>query len=103
MDIFKWMGYIENLCNDLMENSKNEILSEIQELRKDKERRNAKLSKKRNKIVNLALMRLTRDLNERIDDFEEEFQEELDKIRENYYNQKKELQKNILEKIGLEF
>ncbi|MFW5895739.1 MAG: hypothetical protein ACOCT9_03235 [archaeon] len=103
MDVFKWISYIEELCNDLMENSKEEILSEIQSLRKEQENRNKELAKERNKIVNLALIKLTRDLNEKVDEFEDKFQEELDKIRDQYYSQKQQLQNKVLEKIGLEF
>ncbi|MFO8018845.1 MAG: hypothetical protein R6U96_09430 [Promethearchaeia archaeon] len=103
MNIFKWITYIEDLCNDLMENTKSEILSEIQALRRDQEKRNESLAKEKNEIVNRALGRLTNDLNTKIDEVEEEFQEELDNIREEYNNQKGKLQNKVLEKIGLGF
>jgi F0F1-type ATP synthase membrane subunit b/b' len=103
MEIFKWVEEIEKIYDDLIEKAKKESLEEIQKARDSQEKEMEKLIHKNQEIINDALAKVSKEISKKSENFEELLTVLCNKIEKYYYENKTELTRKLLEKLGFDF
>lgn len=103
MDIFKWVKDLEDIYENLLEETKRGSLEEIREFRVIQEKNMEDLLSRKQDIVNLATKSLSVDVNEEIEDFEKRLNNSIKEIEVNFNKNKNSIKKSILKTLGLDF
>lgn len=103
MKIFDWASDIEKVYQQLMEKAQQENALEVQGFKEEQENVLKEMLKKNHDLVNLSLEALSEDVTSGIRSYEEQFDEALKSIEEEYQKRKKELIDKIIVKLGFNF
>ncbi|MFW9821679.1 MAG: hypothetical protein ACFFE4_02010 [Candidatus Thorarchaeota archaeon] len=103
MKIFDWVEEIENIYKNLIDKSKEENLTELENLRSEQEKYMEEKIDTNHKIVNSALNSLIKKLDDKNTFITEKLKEFKTKMAEQYLNSKEELFKLLIKDIGFDF
>ncbi|MFX0186968.1 MAG: hypothetical protein ACFE8A_04435 [Candidatus Hodarchaeota archaeon] len=103
MEIFKWASEIEKVYKDLIDDAKEASFAELQALRNNQEKMTEYAINQKRELVNLALKNLSEEVDKRINKYKNELNNVIKNIEEKYQKNKKNLQKLIIEDLGLDF
>ncbi|MFX0021546.1 MAG: hypothetical protein ACFE9S_04420 [Candidatus Hermodarchaeota archaeon] len=103
MDIFKWIKEIENVYHELIDNAKTINLNDIEEFRENQRNKFEEYLKKKNDLVRNALVTLSQDVDSEIKVFNEKIDNALKNIEMNFQNNIQDLNKLIINELGLDF
>jgi len=103
MDLFEWVKDIEKVYEDLIGNAKKLNLNEIEEYRKEQNEKFEDFIIKINVLVNTAIGNLTVDSDIKTNTFEKKLDKAIQNIETEFKKNMENLQKLIIEKVGLDF
>lgn len=103
MDLFEWVKDIEKVYEDLIGNAKKLNLNEIEEYRKEQNEKFEDFIIKINVLVNTAIGNLTVDSDIKTNTFEKKLDKAIHNIETEFKKNLKNLQKLIIEEVGLDF
>jgi len=103
MRIYEWVNDIEKIYQQLIVKAKQENSVEIQVFKEQQENLMKELLKKNHDLVNLSLESLSEDVSSGIRSYEENIDEALKKIENNYHKKKSKLVEQIVEELGFNF
>lgn len=103
MKIFEWVEEIENIYKDLIDKAKKENLTELENLRSEREKNMEEKIETNHKIVNSALNSLIKELDNKNTFIAEKVKEFKTKMEEQYQNSKDELFNLLIKDIGFDF
>ncbi len=103
MDFFEWVNDIEKVYEDLIGNAKKLNLNEIEEYRKEQDEKFDDFITKINVLVNTALGNLTVDSEIKTNTFEKKVDKAIQNIETEFKKKLENLQKLIIEEVGLDF
>ena len=103
MDFFEWVKDIETVYEDLIGNAKKLNLNEIEEYRKEQDEKFDDVITKINVLVNTALGNLTVDSDIKTNTFEKKLDKAIQNIETEFKKNLENLQKLIIEEVGLDF
>lgn len=103
MDHFESIKEIEKVYEDLIDNAKNLNLKEIEEFRNEQNENFDKFISKINVLVNTAIGNLTIDVEEKKITFEKQLHDAIKNIEGEFQKNIGNLQKLIIEEVGLDF
>ena len=103
MDLFEWIRDIQKVYDDLISNSKNINLKEIEKFREDQDNKFESFITKINVLVNTALGNLAVDSDIKSNTFEKKLNNALKNIEVEFQKNMGNLEKLIIEEIGLDF
>ncbi|MFW9896536.1 MAG: hypothetical protein ACFFD7_12090 [Candidatus Thorarchaeota archaeon] len=103
MKVFDWVEEIEKIYKDLIDKSKDENLTELENLRSEQEKYMEEKIDTNRKIVDSALKSLIKKLDDKNAFITEKVKEFKTKMAEQYLNSKEELFKLLIRDIGFDF
>jgi len=103
MDLFENLKDIEKVYEDLVNNATNLNLKEIEKFRDNEQRTFEKFIREKNELVNEVLGTLAKDTNIKINNFENKLDGAINKIELQFQKSIRDLQKLIIEEVGLDF
>ena len=103
MDLFENLQDIEKVYEDLVNNAKNLNLKEIEKFRDNEERTFEKFIIEKNELVNEVLGTLAKEVTIKINNFENKLDGAIKKIELEFQKTIGNLQKLIIEEVGLDF
>ena len=103
MDLFEWIRDIQKVYDDLISNSKNINLKEIEKFREDQDKKFESFLTKINVLVNTALGNLAVDSDIKSNTFEKKLNNALKNIEVEFQKNMSNLENLIIEEIGLDF
>jgi len=103
MDLFEWVKDIEKVYEDLIGNAKKFNLNEIEEYRKEQNEKFEDFIIKINVLVNTAIGNLTVESDIKTNTFEKKLDKTLQNIETEFKKNLENLQKLIIEEVGLDF
>lgn len=103
MDLFEWVKDIEKVYEDLIGNAKKLNLNEIEEYRKEQNEKFEDFIIKINVLVNTAIGNLTVESDIKTNTFEKKLDEAIHNIETEFKKNLENLQKLIIEEVGLDF
>ena len=103
MDLFENLQDIEKVYEDLVNNAKNLNLKEIEKFRDNEERTFEKFIIEKNELVNEVLGTLAKEVTIKINNFENKLDGAIKKIELEFQKTIENLQKLIIEEVGLDF
>ena len=103
MDLFENLQDIEKVYEDLVNNAKNLNLKEIEKFRDNEERTFEKFIIEMNELVNEVLGTLAKEVTIKINNFENKLDGAIKKIELEFQKTIGNLQKLIIEEVGLDF
>lgn len=103
MDLFENLKDIEKVYEDLVNNAKNLNLKEIEKFRDNEERTFEKFIIEKNELVNEVLGTLAKEVTIKINNFENKLDGAIKKIELEFQKTIGNLQKLIIEEVGLDF
>jgi len=103
MDLFEWVKDIEKVYEDLIGNAKKLNLNEIEEYRKEQNEKFEDFIIKINVLVNTAIGNLTVESDIKTNTFEKKLDKAIQNIETEFKKNLENLQKLIIEEVGLDF
>ncbi|MFW9998693.1 MAG: hypothetical protein ACFE9Q_06115 [Candidatus Hodarchaeota archaeon] len=103
MDIFEWVKDIEKVYDNLISDAKSLNLKEIEEFREKQNQKFEEYLTKINVLVQTAIGNLTVDIDKETNVYEKNLDNALKKIEIDFKKNSGNLQKLIIEKVGLDF
>ncbi len=103
MDLFKWTQYIQNIYHNLVENAKNVSLKQIEEFREEQDKKFETFLNKINVLVKTALGNLAIDIDSKTNIFERDLNHAIKNIEVEFKKNIPNLEKLIVDKVGLDF
>lgn len=103
MDIFEWVRDIETVYEDLINNAKNINLKDIEEFREEQATNFDTFITKINVLVNTAIGNLTFAVDNETNTYEKDLNNAIKKIEVDFKKKIGNLQKLIIEEVGLDF
>ncbi|MBA7551657.1 hypothetical protein ES705_44205 [subsurface metagenome] len=103
MDLFENLKDIEKVYEDLVNNAKNLNLKEIENYRDNEQRTFERFIIEKNELVNDVLGTLAKEANKKISNFEDKLDGAIKKIELQFQKSIRNLQKIIIEEVGLDF
>jgi len=103
MEIFKWVEEIEKIYDDLIEKAKKGSLEEIQKARTSQEKEMEMIIYKNQEIINDALAKVSKEVSEKSENFEELLKDLCHNIEKYYQENKTGLANKLFEKLGFDF
>ncbi|MFW9945430.1 MAG: hypothetical protein ACFFDX_01230 [Candidatus Odinarchaeota archaeon] len=103
MELFKWLEDIQDLYKSLIEKAQKESIIEIKQLETERKNEMEKILKKKEEFVNSIINDLLKTMKNHISNFKSNNNKEIEKLKENYFNNRNNLVKSILEKLGYNF
>lgn len=103
MEIFKWVDEIEKIYDNLIEKAKKGSLEDIRKARLSQEKEMENIIFKNQEIINEALAKVSKEVSENSEDFEELLKNLCIKIEKYYQENKEGLSNLIFEKLGFDF
>jgi len=103
MEIFEWIRDIERVYDNLIKNAKNINLKDIEQFREEQARNFDEFITKINVLVNTAIGNLTLAVDVETNTYEKDSGDAINKIEVDFKKKIANLQKLIIEKVGLDF
>lgn len=103
MDFFENLKDIEKVYEDLINNAKNLSLKEIEKIRDNEQGTFEKFIREKNELVNEVLGTLSKEVTIKINIFENNLDGAIKKIELQFQKTIVNLQKLIIEEVGLDF
>jgi hypothetical protein len=103
MDLFENLKDIEKIYEDLVNNAKNLNLREIERYRENEQQTFENFIREKNELVNEVLGTLAKEVTTKINTFENKLDEAIKKIELQFQKSIGNLQKLIIEEVGLDF
>lgn len=103
MDIFEWVKDIERVYEELINNAKNTNLKEIEEFRQEQAEKFDTFITKINVLVKTAIGNLTVAVDLETNSYEKDLNNAIKKIEVDFKKNIENLQKLIIEEVGLNF
>lgn len=103
MDLFEWVKDIEKVYEDLIGNAKKLNLNEIEEYRKEQNEKFEDFIIKINVLVNTAIGNITVKSDIKTNTFEKKLDKAIHNIETEFKKNLENLQKLIIEEVGLDF
>ncbi|MFX1493854.1 MAG: hypothetical protein ACFFBZ_06195 [Promethearchaeota archaeon] len=103
MELFKWLEDIQDLYKSLIEKAQKESIIEIKQLETERKNEMEKILKKKDEFVNSIINDLLKTMRNHVSNFKSNNNKEIEKLKENYFNNRNNLVKSILEKLGYNF
>ncbi|TKJ24276.1 MAG: hypothetical protein CEE43_00910 [Promethearchaeota archaeon Loki_b32] len=103
MDLFEWVKDIEKVYEDLIGNAKKLNLNEIEEYRKEQNEKFEDFIIKINVLVNTAIGNITVESDIKTNTFEKKLDKAIQNIETEFKKNLENLQKLIIEEVGLDF
>jgi len=103
MDLFENLKDIEKVYEDLVNNAKNLNLKEIEKFRDNEQRIFEKFIREKNELVNEVLGTHAKEVTIKINNFENKLDGAIKKIELEFQKSIGNLQKLIIEEVGLDF
>ncbi len=103
MDIFKWIKDIENVYEELINSAKNVNLNDIEQFREIQRKEFEDYLRKKNDLVNNALITLSKDVGSETKIFRDKMDIAIKKIEKQFQNSIQNLNKLIISEARLDF
>ena len=103
MDLFEWIKDIEKVYEDLINNAKEINLNDIEEFRDQYRKRLEFFIDEKNELINNALINLSIEVDKETKVFEEQMDNALKHIKNQFQKEIKNLQESIIAEVGLDF
>lgn len=103
MRIFEWIKDLEKVYQQLIEKARQEHSLEIQVFKEQQENLLKEMLKKNHDLVNLSLESLSEDVSSGTRSYENELDEALKKIENDYHKKKDKLAIQIIKELGFNF
>ncbi len=103
MDLFEWLKDIEKVYEDLINNAKEINLNDIEEFRDQYRKRLEFFIDEKNELINNALINLSIEVDKETKVFEEQMDNALKHIKNQFQKEIKNLQELIIVEVGLDF
>jgi len=103
MKIFEWVEEIEKIYKRLIDEAKEENLTELENLRSEQEKNMEKRIETNHKIVDSALKSLIQKLDDKDIFITEKIKDFKKRMEKQYKNSKEELFKLLIKDIGFDF
>lgn len=103
MDLFEWIKDIEKVYEDLINNAKEINLNDIEEFRDQYRKRLEFFIDEKNELINNALISLSIEVDKETKVFEEQMDNALKHIKNQFQKEIKNLQELIIVEVGLDF
>ncbi len=103
MDIFEWIDEIQKVYDELIENSKNVNLKEIENFRQEQDTKFENFVTTINVLVNTALGNLAVAIDTQTNTFEKNLDKSLKNIEVGFKKNIPKLQKVIIKELGIDF
>ncbi|NVM34872.1 MAG: hypothetical protein HWN81_04705 [Candidatus Lokiarchaeota archaeon] len=103
MHLFEWIRDIQTVYENLISNAKNINLKEIETFREDQDKKFDIFISKINVLVNTALGNLAVDIDGKTNIFEKKLNNALKNIELEFQKNIEDLEKLIIEEVGLDF
>ena len=103
MKIFDWVNDIEKVYQQLIEKARQEHSLEIQVFKEQQENLLKEMLKKNHDLVNLSLESLSEDVSSGTRSYENDLDEALKKIENDYQKKKNKLIIQLIEELGFNF
>lgn len=103
MDIFKWIKDVENVYEELINSAKNVNLNDIEQFREIQRKEFEDYLRKKNDLVNNALITLSKDVDSETKIFRDKMDTAIKKIEKQFQNSIQNLNKLIISEAGLDF
>lgn len=103
MDIFKWIKDIENVYEELINSAKNVNLNDIEQFREIQRNEFEDYLRKKNDLVNNALITLSKDVGSETKIFRDKMDIAIKKIEKQFQNSIQNLNKLIISEARLDF
>jgi len=103
MDLFEWIRDIQNIYEELVNNAKNINLKEIEEYREEQDKKFETFLSKINVLVKTALGNLAVDIDGKANTFEKNLNHAIKNIEVEFQKNIGNLEKLIIEEVGLDF
>ena len=103
MDLFEWIKDIEKVYEDLINNAKEINLNDIEEFRDQYRKRLEFFIDEKNDLINNALINLSIEVDKETKVFEEQMDDALKYIKNQFQKEIKSLHELIIEEVGLDF
>jgi len=103
MDLFEWIKDIEKVYEDLINNAKEINLNDIEEFRDQYRKRLEFFIDEKNELINNALINLSIEVDKETKVFEEQMDNALKHIKNQFQKEIKNLQELIIVEVGLDF
>ena len=103
MEVFEWVRDIERVYEELINKAKNTNLKDIEEFRQEQAEKFDTFITKINVLVKTAIGNLTVALDQETNSYEKDLDNAIKKIEADFKKNIKNLQKLIIEEVGLDF
>jgi len=103
MEVFEWVRDIERVYEELINKAKNTNLKDIEEFRQEQAEKFDTFIIKINVLVKTAIGNLTVALDQETNSYEKDLDNAIKKIEADFKKNIKNLQKLIIEEVGLDF
>ena len=103
MEVFEWVRDIERVYEELINKTKNTNLKDIEEFRQEQAEKFDTFITKINVLVKTAIGNLTVALDQETNIYEKDLDNAIKKIEADFKKNIKNLQKLIIEEVGLDF
>ncbi len=103
MELFKWLEDIQDLYKNLIEKAQKESITQIKQLDTEKKIEMEKILKKKEDFVNSIINDLLKTMRDHISNFKSTNNKEIEKLKENYFKNRDNLVKSIIDKLGYNF
>ena len=103
MDIFNWIGDIEQVYEELINKAKNFNLDDIEQYREQQRKEFENFLNKKNEIVKNALTLVSQEVKDESIKFRDKIEEAIKKIERDFQKNIQNLQKLIITEAGLDF
>ena len=100
---FEWIKDLEKVYQQLIEKARQEHSLEIQVFKEQQENLLKEMLKKNHDLVNLSLESLSEDVSSGTRSYENELDEALKKIENDYHKKKDKLAIQIIKELGFNF
>ncbi|MBN1215935.1 MAG: hypothetical protein JXA99_10915 [Candidatus Lokiarchaeota archaeon] len=103
MDIFSWIKDIEETYESLINKTDVEIENEIKELEIQEQNKMEAILNQKNKFLNDISERLKKDIHTEVLNFDQKMNQEIEKMNQEFSNNKNKIIKEILTELGFDF
>ncbi|MFW9827535.1 MAG: hypothetical protein ACFFEY_08090 [Candidatus Thorarchaeota archaeon] len=103
MNIFKWIGDIEQVYEELINKGKNVNLDDIEQYREQQRKEFENFLNKKNEIVKNALTTVSQEVKDESIKFRDKIEDAIKKIERDFQKNIQNLQKLIITEAGLDF
>jgi len=103
MDLFEWIRDIQDVYDDLVNNARDINLKQIEAFREEQDKKFEEFLNKINVLVKTALGNLAVDIDKKTNVFEKNLNSAIKNIEDEFQKNVPNLEKLIIDKVGLDF